>query len=98
MEAEEKGCTVNRQLVGLATKPMYGPLLRTDTDEVIADELEHILTGACCVRGEVAELFDRFPNGLDVRHVLRVDHAACSCSRVDGWRARRCGRHTSRWG
>ena len=78
MKAEEKRCTVNRQLVGFATKPMYRPLLWPDIDEVIADELEYLLTGACCVRGDFAELFDRFPDCLDVRHVLRVDHAACS--------------------
>ena len=36
------------------------------------------MTGACCVRGDVAELFDRFPDGLNVRHVMCVDHAACS--------------------
>jgi len=78
MEAKEKGCAVNRQLVSLATKPVHKPLLRTDADEVIADEKEYILTSACCVRGDVAELFDCFPDGLDVRHVLRVDHAACS--------------------
>jgi len=57
---------------------MNRPLLRTDIDEVIADEREYILTSACCVRGDVAELFDRLPDGLDVLHVLRVDHAACS--------------------
>ena len=78
MEAEEKRCTVNRQLVYLATKPVYSPLLRADIDEVIANELEYVLAGACCVRGDVAELFDRFPDGLDVRHILRVNHAACS--------------------
>ena len=94
METEEKRCAVNRQLVGLTAKPVNRPLLRTDIDEVIADELEYILAGACCVRGDVAELFDRLSYGSDVRHVLRVDHAACS-SRVDGRRARRGGRHTS---
>jgi hypothetical protein len=78
VEAEEKRCTVNCQLVSLATEPVYRPLLRADIDDVIADELEDILTGACCVRGDVAELFDRFPDGLDFRHVLRVDHTACS--------------------
>ena len=72
MEAEEECCTVDRQLVGLATKPVYRSLSWANLDEVISDEHEHILTGACCIRGEVAELFDCFPDGLNVRHLLRV--------------------------
>ena len=73
---------------------MHQPILRTDVYEVIADELEDILTGACCVRGDVAELFDRFPDGLNVRHVMRVDHAACS-QQSRRLRAQRGGRHAS---
>ena len=92
MEAKEERRTVDHQLVSLAAEPVHRPLLRADLDEVIADELEDILTGACCVRGDVAELSDRFPHGLNVRHVLRVDH---SPSRVDGQRGGRGGRHTS---
>ena len=78
MEAEEKCCTVDRQLGGLGAKPVHWSLLRADVYEVIADEEEDILTGACCVRGDVAELFDRFPDGLNVRHIMRVDHTARS--------------------
>ena len=64
---------------------MDRPLLRADVDEVIVNELEHILTGACCVCGYVAELFDRFPDGLDVLHVLRVDSTTQRArSRVSG--------------
>ena len=52
---------------------MYRSLLRADVYEVIADEEEDILASACCIRGDVAELFDRLPDGLYVQHVLRVD-------------------------
>ena len=57
---------------------MHRLILRVEFDEIIADEQEHVLTGACRVRGDVAELFDRLPDGLDVWHVLRVDQVACS--------------------
>jgi hypothetical protein len=73
---------------------VHRPVLLADLDEVITDEQEYILTGACCVRGDVAELFDRSSDGLDVGHVLRVGRAACS-QQSRGWRARRGGRHTS---
>ena len=78
MEAEEEGCTLDRQLVSLVTKPVYRSLLRAILDEVITDKHEYVLTSACCVRGEVTELVDCFPDGSDVRHVLRVDHAVRS--------------------
>lgn len=89
MEAEEKRCTVNGELVGLGTKPVYCPFLGADIDKVITDEREDIVTGACCVRRDVAELLYRFPDGLNVRHVLRVGHVVWSQRRanvVDGTR------------
>lgn len=90
MKAEEKRCTVNGELVGLGTKPVYGPFLGADIDKVITDEREDIVTGACCVCGDVAELLYRFSDGLDVRHSLRVGHVVRSERRadvVDGTRA-----------
>ena len=74
---------------------MHRPVLLADFDEVITDEQEYILTGACCVRGDVAELFDRSSDGLDVGHVIRVGHAVCSqqSRRVAGstrWTAHEC--------
>lgn len=78
MKAEEERCTLDRQLVGLTAKPVYRPLFRANLDEIIADECKYILTGACCVRGDVAELFDRLLDGLNVRHIIRVEPVACS--------------------
>jgi hypothetical protein len=54
MKAEEESCTVDRQLVSLGAKPVYGALLWTDSKEIIADELEYILSGACRVGGDVS--------------------------------------------
>lgn len=58
---------------------MHRTLRRADVDEIVADEYEDVLTGACCIQGDVTELSDRFPDGLNVRHVQQRD----------GWRVRR---------
>ena len=87
MKAEEKRCTVDGELVSLGTKPVYGAFLRADIDEVITDEQEDIVTGACCVRGDVAELLYRFLDCVKVRHIIRVDHECGPSGGLTLWTA-----------